>query len=185
MPSMAINRLRQFLGQNRTTERCDLCGVDVAVEHEHLLDVAESRLLCACGACAVLFERTTTRKRVPRRARVLDDYAIDDAQWHALGIPISLAFFVDSTPQNRVVAYYPSPAGATESLLSLDIAMPTMAADVEALLVNRNAGEYFVAPIDQCYRLVGLIRTQWSGFSGGTKVWSSIAEFFHELRQRA
>ena len=183
--TVAINRLRQFLGRSRSMERCDLCGADVGVEHEHLLDVAERRLHCACGACAVLFERTTTRKRVPRQVRLLGDFSIDDAQWNALGIPISLAFFVNSTPHRRVVAYYPSPAGATESLLTLDMAMPPMSADVEGLLVNRGASEYFVAPIDQCYRLVGLIRTQWTGFSGGTKVWQSIAEFFHELRQRA
>ena len=185
MSTVALNRLRQFLGRPRDLERCDLCGADLAVEHEHLLDVAERRLHCACGACAVLFERTTTRKRVPRQVRMVDDYRIDDAQWNDLGIPISLAFFVDSTPHQRVVAYYPSPAGATESLLSLDFALPSMSADVEALLVNRTAGEYFIAPIDQCYRLVGLIRTQWTGFSGGTTVWASIAEFFNELRHRA
>jgi hypothetical protein len=185
MSTVALNRLRQFLGPPREVERCDLCGAEVGAEHEHLLDVAERRLHCACGACAILFERTTTRKRVPRRVRMVPGYGIDDAQWNALGIPISLAFFVDSTPHQRIVAYYPSPAGATESLLSLDITLPPMAADVEALLVNRNAGEYFIAPIDQCYRLVGLIRTQWTGFSGGTKVLASIAELFHELRQRA
>jgi hypothetical protein len=167
-------------------ERCDVCGSDVASEHEHLLDVVERRLLCACGACAVLFERTTTRKRVPRRVRLLEDLHVSDAQWDALNIPINLAFFVDSTPHQRVVAYYPSPAGAIESLLTLGADLiPPMTADVEALLVNRSAPEYFIAPIDQCYRLVGLIRTQWTGLSGGTKVWASIAEFFNDLRHRA
>ena len=36
-----------------------------------------------------------------------------------------------------------------------------MEPDVEALLINRvgPAREYFLAPIDECYRLVGLIRT--------------------------
>lgn len=186
METAALNRLRQFAGRPRAVERCDLCGSDVGTEHEHLLDVAERRLVCACGACAVLFERTTTRKRVPRRVRVLEDYSMSDAQWEALGIPINLAFFVDSTPHRRVVAYYPSPAGATESLLSLDpVWLPRMEQDVEALLVNRSAPEYFVAPIDQCYRLVGLIRTQWTGFSGGTAVWKAIGDFFQELRHRA
>lgn len=186
METAALNRLRQFAGRPRAVERCDLCGSDVGAEHEHLLDVADRRLLCACGACAVLFERTTTRKRVPRRVRLLEDFQLSDAQWDALGIPINLAFFVESTPHRRVVAYYPSPAGATESLLALDAAfLPTMAADVEALLVNRSVPEYFIAPIDQCYRLVGLIRTQWAGFSGGSKVWVSIAEFFNDLRHRA
>ena len=186
MPIAAFNRLRQFVGQPRAVERCDLCGSDVAAEHEHLLDVTERRLLCACGACAVLFERTTTRKRVPRRVRLLDDFQLDDAQWDALGIPINLAFFVDSTSHQRVVAYYPSPAGATESLLSIEpLFLPPMEKDVEALLVNRSVPEYFIAPIDQCYRLVGLVRTQWSGLSGGSKVWTAIADFFNEMRRRA
>lgn len=185
MSTVALNRLKQFVSPGRGSERCDLCGSDVGAEHEHLLDVAERRLLCACGACAILFERTTTRRRVPRHVRLLTDFRLSDAQWDALGIPISLAFFVNSTPHKRIVAYYPSPAGATESLLSLEMRLPDMSPDVEALLVNRNAAEYFVAPIDQCYRLVGLIRTQWTGFSGGPAVWKSIGDFFEEMRHRA
>jgi hypothetical protein len=111
---------------------------------------------------------------------------MSNAQWDALGIPINLAFFVNSTPHGRVVAYYPSPAGATESALDLEAWEDIgLAADVEALLVNRSVPEYFVAPIDQCYRLVGLIRTQWKGLSGGTQVWVAIADFFNELRRRA
>lgn len=184
MPPAALNRLKHYVSRSRA-ERCDLCGSDMGTEHEHLFDVTERRLVCACGACAVLFERTTTRKRVPRRVRLLADYQITDAQWDSLGIPINLAFFVNSTPHGRTVAYYPSPAGATESLLSLEILLPEMSPDVEALLVNRSAREYFIAPIDQCYRLVGLIRTQWTGFSGGTAVWKSIGDFFEELKRRA
>jgi hypothetical protein len=182
----AFNRLRQFNARSRATERCELCGTDLHEDHEHLLEVGERRLMCACGACAVLFERTTTRKRVPRRVRLLSDFQMSNAQWDALGIPINLAFFVNSTPHGRVVAYYPSPAGATESALDLDTWEDIgLTPDVEALLVNRAVPEYFVAPIDQCYRLVGLIRTQWKGLSGGTQVWVAIADFFNELRRRA
>jgi Family of unknown function (DUF5947) len=182
----ALNRVRQFGARSRSTERCELCGSDVDSQHEHLLDSAERRLLCACGACAVLFERTTTRKRVPRRVRLLADFHMSDAQWDALGIPINLAFFVASSLNGRWTAYYPSPAGATESLLPLDTWEDIgIAPDVEALLVNRSVPEYFIAPIDECYRLVGLIRTQWSGLSGGAAVWESIADFFNQLRHRA
>ncbi len=120
MGATAFNRLRQFNARSRATERCELCGTDLHSDHEHLLEVGERRLICACGACAVLFERTTTRKRVPRRVRLLSDFQMSNAQWDALGIPINLAFFVHSTPHKRVVAYYPSPAGATESALDLD-----------------------------------------------------------------
>ena len=186
MATTALNRVRQFAARSSRTERCELCGGDVASAHEHLLDLAERRLICACGACAVLFERATTRKRVPRRVRLLTDFQMSDAEWDALGIPINLAFFVTSSPHGRVTAYYPSPAGAMESLLSLDAWQDLgLAPDVEALLVNRSVPEYFIAPIDECYRLVGLIRAQWAGLSGGATVWTSIAEFFNHLRQRA
>jgi hypothetical protein len=195
MHTAALDRLRQF-ARVGAAERCDLCGHELGVDHDHLLEPATRRLVCACGACAVLFESTRTRKRVPRRVRALPDFQISDAQWDALRLPINLAFFVDSSQHGHVVAYYPSPAGATESLLSLEAwqeirgdspAIATMASDVEALLANRvpREPEYFLAPIDQCYRLVGLIRTRWHGLSGGTEVWGAIASFFDDLRQHA
>ena len=64
------------------------------------------------------------------------------------------------------MAYYPGPAGATESLLPLDAwealvsqnpPLQKLQPDVEALLVNRagKARNYFIAPIDKCYELVG------------------------------
>jgi hypothetical protein len=116
-------------------------------------------------------------------------------------VPISMAFFFRSTPDARVVAFYPSPAGATESLLPLETwkdieddnpVVKEMEPDVEALLVNRvghvrgfAAAEYYVLPIDECYKLVGLIRVNWRGLSGGTEVWREIAQFFDGLKRRA
>ncbi len=71
-----------------------------------------------------------------------------------------------------------------------------MEPDVEALLANRieqghdqgggeGGGEYYLAPIDKCYELVGLIRAQWRGLSGGPEVWKQIGLFFEELKTRA
>jgi hypothetical protein len=62
-----------------------------------------------------------------------------------------------------------------------------MERDVEALLVNpaRGASEHYLVPIDECYKLVGVIRTRWRGFSGGREVWDEIARFFEGLRLRA
>jgi hypothetical protein len=116
-------------------------------------------------------------------------------------VPISMAFFFRSTPDARVVAFYPSPAGAIESLLPLETwndieaanpIVTEMEADVEALLVNRvghargfTAPEYYLLPIDECYKLVGLIRANWRGLSGGTEVWQEIARFFDEVKNRA
>lgn len=138
----------------------------------------------------------TTYLRVPRRARALPDFQMSDAQWESMLIPINMAFFFYSTSAGRIVALYPSPAGAVESLLDLgawqDLAranpiLADMEPEVEALLVNRlgSTGKYYIAPIDTCYELVGLIRTHWRGLSGGTEVWDAIGQFFERLKQQA
>jgi len=196
-------RLREFARREPPAEHCDLCGQALAEHHDHLMEPAVRRLLCACGACAVLFSgRSDGRyRRVPRRVRLLDDFHLTDAQWDDLRLPINLAFFFYSSPQAKMIACYPSPAGATESLLpleaweELETANPVLAGmepDVEALLVNRVGyarglapAEYFLAPADQCYRLVGVIRRGWKGLSGGAEVWRDIARFFSELRNEA
>ncbi|MEO5904565.1 MAG: DUF5947 family protein [Gemmatimonadaceae bacterium] len=198
--SRSFGRLKQLAEKPRAVERCDMCGRDISGEHDHLMQPAERRLVCVCGACGVLFsgETGTKYRRVPRRVKSLGDFRMTDGQWEALRLPINLAFFFRSTPAERVVAAYPSPAGATESMLSLDAwedierdnpTLLQMEPDVEALLVNRvgssrNVGpaEYFLVPIDRCYKLVGLIRTKWTGLSGGGEVWGEIAHFFDDLR---
>jgi hypothetical protein len=60
-------------------------------------------------------------------------------------------------------------------------------ADVEALLVNRlgRGRACYLAPIDVCYHLVGLVRARWRGLSGGDDVHEEIARFFDALGQRA
>ena len=189
--------LRQFVRRRPAAERCELCSADLAHEHQHLLEPASRRLLCCCDACAILFTggQSGRYRRVPRHVELLPDFQMTDAQWEDLHIPINLAFFFHSTTSERVVALYPSPAGATESLLSLDAwrelaeVNPLLGAlepDVEALLVNRlgQNREYYRAPIDECYRLVGLIRANWRGLSGGAEVWEAIGGFFNDLKRR-
>jgi hypothetical protein len=199
----AYSVLKQFARRPRTAERCELCSTEIASHHSHLFDPTARKLVCSCEACALLFsERTDARfKRVPRRVRMLQDFQMSDGQWDNLMIPINMAFFFHSSPENRVMAMYPSPAGATESQLSLEAwseiaetnpELRKMEPDVEALLVNRighsrgfNQAEYYLLPIDRCFKLVGLIRSQWRGFSGGTEVWQQIATFFSELKAGA
>lgn len=119
-----------------------------------------------------------------------------DQQWDALYIPVGMAFLFPSTGEKPVMAFYPGPAGATESLLDLagwealaqdNPVLRDLVPDVEALLINRikQAREYFIVPIDSCYQLVGLIRSSWRGLSGGTEAQEAIAAFFEDLRMRA
>jgi len=70
-------------------------------------------------------------------------------------VPIEMAFFFKSTPHGKVIALYPSPAGPTESLLSLETwgdieqanpVLSGMETDVTALLVNRVGAIGFEPP---------------------------------------
>lgn len=194
----SYSALRRFVRpRGAAVEHCEMCNVELAAEHRHLIEPASRKLICACQPCAILFDNPadTKYKSVPRRIRFLADFYLTDAQWDDLRIPIQLAFIFHSTPDARIIALYPSPAGATESLLSLEswteIAaanpiLQKMEADTEALLVNRvgDGREYYIVPIDECYKLVGLIRSHWSGLSGGTEVWREIKQFYQSLRER-
>jgi len=190
--------LRGLARKPEPGEHCDLCGAIVARAHQHLIDPAAQKLMCSCDACAVLFSQSgdTKYKRVPRSVRFLKDFSMTDAQWDSLLIPIGLAFFLKSSIQGRVLAMYPGAAGSAESQLSLDTwsdivqdnpVLEQMEADVEALLVNRlnRPAEYYLTPIDRCYELVGLIRSNWHGLSGGVEVWQKIGDFFSELKEAA
>ncbi|MEP7121200.1 MAG: DUF5947 family protein [Byssovorax sp.] len=182
-------------------ERCDLCSLAIADEHPHLIDPAARALVCVCDACAMLFHdpRPDARYvRVPRRGRSLDDLRITDAQWDALGVPVHLAFFFRSSRTDRVIALYPSPAGAMESLLPLGAwdeiaaqnpALRTMAPDVEALLVHRvgDARRHLLAPIDRCFELTGMIRRHRTSILGSARSGADleIEGFLQRLREEA
>jgi hypothetical protein len=201
--SNAFGALQRFVRRNVSEERCELCSAAVAAEHEHLLETANRRLVCVCQACAILFGGQSGQrfKRVLSRIRFLPDFQLTDAQWDSLLVPINMAFFFASSASGRMIAMYPSPAGATESLLPLETwdqivaenaELRSMEADVEALLVNRlgarrgfPVNQYFLLPVDQCFKLVGLVRTHWRGLSGGTELWTELERYFALLTARA
>lgn len=214
----ALDVLRQFRGARRRSaaravEYCELCSAELHPDHPHLVELASRQLVCACDPCALLFDAAerSKYKRVSRRVLSLRNFAMTDAQWESLIIPINLAFFFHSSLEARTIAFYPSPAGAVESLLTLQTwntivednpVLRRMQPDIESLLVNRiglnrmspaghhldnkpGQAEYFIAPIDECYKLVGLIRSNWKGLAGGTEVWQEINHFFADLRAKS
>ncbi len=181
-------------------EHCEFCSEPIPPEHRHLLEVSTREIMCVCRPCSILFDRQAASegkyRLIPDRHLYLEDFEMSDVQWESLRIPVDMAFFFYSTPAERVVAFYPSPMGPTESLLKLSAweelerynpVLEGMERDVEALLVNRVRGarEHFLVPIDECYSLVGLIRMHWRGLSGGREVWEEIGRFFEELRGRS
>ena len=172
----------------------------IPAEHRHVLDLDTRQVLCACRPCSLLMDRPAAGgghwRLIPERRRRLEDFSLDDLVWEELQIPVDMAFFFASSSAGRVMAFYPSPMGATESHLELtawsqlESANPVLGGlepDVEALLVNRAKGarRQWLVPIDDCYRLVAVIRTRWRGFTGGKEVWEEIERFFTELDRTA
>ena len=186
------SRLRRFVTLAKE-ERCDFCSKVIAARHAHLIERATRKFFCACPQCAILLGAGDRYAALRARTDMLRDFDLSDAEWQGFRIPIDLAFVFRSTPARGPVAIYPGPAGATESQFSdecwsrLAAANPALAdlnPDVEALLVNRMNGarEYYLVSIDHCYALVGLIRKQWRGLSGGAEVWEAVRDYFQKLR---
>lgn len=196
-PGNWVAALRRFLGTTQMIgERCELCNAEIPHRHPHLIEPASRRLLCACPACALLFDHPEAKRyrRVPREVTRLDGFRLSDAQWDDFLIPINMAFFFRSSTEGRLLALYPGPAGATESTLNLaawdrlveaNPVLKELEDDVEALLVNRmeSADQVYRLPIDRCFELVGLIRSHWHGVSGGSGAREAIRRFFEQLRE--
>ena len=183
-------------GQAPPSERCDLCGSQLASEHRHLLDLHERSIACVCESCWAIRAGDPNLCPVGTRTLWLSDFVLPDDLWGQLRIPIGLAFFMVSSATGGAVALYPSPAGATESELALEAwerlaalhpALEQLQPDAEGLIVNRLADPpvHVIAPIDRCYELVGRIRAGWEGISGGPGVQAAIDAFFEALRAAA
>ncbi|HEY4320969.1 MAG TPA: DUF5947 family protein [Gemmatimonadales bacterium] len=181
-------------------EECDLCAEPIGPAHRHLFEMESRQVLCVCTACRILFDRGAAGgghyRLIPERRQRVTDFDLDDLEWEQLRIPVNVAFFAWSSAARRMVAMYPGALGAAESALSLDtwreLAMRNpivndLLPDVEAVLVDRAKAphRYFIVPIDDCYRLTGVIRTQWKGFTGGKEVWREIDTFFDTLSRSA
>ena len=185
-------------------ERCEMCSEAIAEEHQHVVNVAARQLMCTCRGCYLLFTDSAAQLRyraVPDRYLAFPDFALDRRAWSALQIPVGMAFFFRNSELGRTVAFYPGPAGATESELDLDAwnaisgADPRaglMADDVEALLVRVPEAEdqvedegprTYLVPIDACYEFVGRLRMLWRGFDGGQQAREFIDELLRANRR--
>lgn len=200
-PLAALERFLDRQPSKRTGEVCELCAVDIADEHPHVVNLESRKLLCTCRACHLLF---TSRgagggkfRAVPDRYLYAPELALTAALWDELQIPVRMAFFFRNSSLDRTVAFYPGPAGATESLLPLRSwqrladANPLLAQlepDVEALLVYGQRGSGFdcyIVPIAACYAITGIVKRRWKGFDGGQEAWQDIEAFFAGLRRKS
>jgi len=159
-------------------------------------------LRCACRGCHLLFVSEGAGggrlRAVPDRYMAFPGPRLSPSQWDDLQIPVGVAFFFFNSALGRVVAFYPSPAGATESELSLDKwaevvaanpGLETLKPDVEAFLVrsraDRSGTECYLVPIDLCYELVGQLRRLWRGFDGGREAHEQLDLIFHRALARS
>jgi hypothetical protein len=187
-------------------ERCEMCAAVIGEQHQHVVDVVGRGLMCTCRPCYLLFTADGAELRyraVPDRYLSFPGFRLGAGQWDELEIPVGLAFFFANSGLSRTVAFYPGPAGATESELPLGAwdrvldanpALRSMAPDVEALIVrmpDRQSGnggaeaETYLVPIDRCYELVGSLRMAWRGFDGGQEARALLDAFFHDLAARS
>ncbi|MDQ6895430.1 MAG: DUF5947 family protein [Actinomycetota bacterium] len=184
-------------------ERCDMCAEPIGDTHSHVVSLESRTLMCTCRPCYLLFTDQDAHLRyrsVPERYLSFPDHGsavLDARAWDELQIPVGLAFLFRNSVQGRTVAFYPGPAGATESELPLDAwdrivahspELAVLRPDVEALLVRRSAGSpdsCHLVPIDACYELVGRLRTLWRGFDGGSEAHTAMDEFFANVAARS
>jgi Family of unknown function (DUF5947) len=176
--------------------RCELCPISLPADHKHLLDLDERRIVCVCPTCWSMRSGDARYRPTGSRTLWLENLDLPDDLWAEFQIPIGLAFFLRSTASGKVVGLYPSPAGATECELDLDAWDRLVAADpvledldpdAEALIVNRlhQPHAHAIAPLDDCYRLVGIVKATWEGISGGAAMEAAVQRYFDDLRAEA
>ncbi len=182
--------------QTSGVERCDFCSKPIPSDHKHFADLKNMKFMCSCEMCAVLQAEKGKYQPLPERYLYLKDFSLPEEIWLQLKIPVNMAFIVYNSEREQPIAFYPSPAGATESELYLESwstlkqknpILNDMEADLEGFMINRldQPHEHFIVPIDYCYKLIGLIRVTWQGMHGGKEMQESVSQFFNELKEKA
>lgn len=206
-PLSSLARITRSRPPPSVTESCDMCAEVISDEHQHVVNVEARQLMCVCRGCYLLFTDASARLRfraVPDRYLSFPDFHLGPGVWDQLEIPVGLAFFFHNSSLGRTTAFYPGPAGATESELPLDAWNDVLAAnpdlglaqsDIEALLIRiphsgpggpsvRTTSCHLV-PIDACYELVGRMRMLWRGFDGGQDAHREMQQFFDTVDHRS
>jgi len=182
-------------------EQCELCAAPLDDGHPHLLDVDTDSVRCVCRACAVLFDRSAASngklRRIPDRRVALPPVPEGGggAAWSAIGVPVQIAFVVLDDAGVATVRY-PGPAGITRAdvgdlawteLLDEAPELVQLEPEVEAMLVRDRQGRStrYVVPIDDCFRLVAVMRQSWVGITGGDEMWSAVDQWFDDLAARS
>ena len=203
-PLAVLQRIRESSPRSvpDVEEACELCSAPIAPEHDHMVNLEARTLMCVCRGCYLLFVSDGAGgahfRSVPNRYLALGDLLLTPTEWDSLQIPVSVAFFFVNSSVGRVAAFYPGPAGATESELPLEswqqviegnADLATLQPDVEAVLVRaqtqRGNAECYIVPIDACYELVGRLRLLWRGFDGGQEANAMLEAFFDDVKARA
>jgi hypothetical protein len=205
-PLAALRRVTGSRPPPVTEERCEMCAEPIAETHQHVVNLESRVLMCTCRGCYLLFAVEGAEQRyraVPDRYLCFPDFTLGPGQWDELEIPVGLAFLFRNSVQNRIVAFYPGPAGATESELPLaawdsvvaaNPQLATLERDVEALLIRapdhsrgQSSADFTcnVVPIDACYELVGRLRRLWRGFDGGQDAHDAMDAFFATVSARS
>jgi len=205
-PLAVLRRVTSTRPPQVVGERCEMCAEPIADAHQHVVNLDSRALMCTCRGCYLLFTDRAAELRyraVPDRYLAFPGFSIGPGQWDELEIPVGLAFLFRNSTQGRTIAFYPGPAGATESELPLEPWSTLVAAnpqlgllqpDVEALLVRAPRGapgrrgtafSCHLVPIDACYELVGRLRQVWRGFDGGQDAERAMNEFFAMVTERS
>lgn len=200
MDPTLVAGLRRFVRQppsdrppSAAGPRCELCPLSLADDHKHLLDLEERRIVCVCPTCWSIRSGDARYRPTGSRTLWLEPFELTDELWAAFQIPIGLAFFLRSSSTGSIVGLYPSPAGATEceldlvawqQLVSANPVLEDLDPDAEALIVNRMATPHVhaIAPLDDCYKLVGIIKATWEGINGGAAMEAAVQSYFNDLR---
>ena len=204
--SPSPRRLKRFLETQAPVprgERCEMCNEQIPEEHSHVVNVESRALMCTCRPCYLLFTIRGAAggkfASVPDRYLYDPDFALSNAQWDELQIPVQDGVLLRELPDGQDGDLLPQsgrsdrvallPLDTWDQVMTANPLLSSLDPDVEALIVYRrqeeNRYECFLVPIDACYELVGHVRMHWKGFDGGQEAWEAIDGFFDSLRTRA